>query len=490
MAEKWFDIDKIKLAMKKASSSPIPFAFGIGGSPAEGKLAMHPKREPSFLLRALKKEGYKASRIVVGTAETDGSTLIVTCEKEVPKAKKSIRFFLRENQLRQKKVRLIGPNGEFDADDEDEQEPGVAAQAEPDSPDEEQAAFKRRLTELAPKIKKAVNERGADGKPIAVKFKQAHTLGQSGDYEGALALFDEVDELLESAPQASPQADALAAEWNKRVKQLAPQIKGVLTAKLEGSRDVALKFKEAQAFESKKDYKSGIAMLDEVSTMIEDLQGGGNELAAEWTKRFKALESDLLSVLQQNLGDPSKLRAARDMAMEKADGGDHATALKVLDRLEPAVKKALANAAPSGEDKKAGIAPGVAFTQSRLAWNGARQKIQAELKSLEQAIIDAAKDDDPEIFAQVKGKTALLYDILGKRDEALMDKLDEGLNAEKDSPAQIKAYGEASKLVKDYVSYVNGSPLVQEIDSNPFKNVAVKKTLDQTLKVLASRLAA
>ena len=287
----------------------------------------------------------------------------------------------------------------------------------------------------------------------------------------------------------------LSEEWTRRVKKLAPQIKEVLTAKLEGSRDIALKFKEAQGFQSKQDFETGIAMLDEISTMIANLQGGDNQHEAEWTQRFKKLEPDLASVLQQNLGDPSKLRAARDMAIEKAESGDHVTALKIMDRLQPAVAQALASAEPSGEDKQAEtkkpkIAPGIAFTQSRLAWDTARKKIQSDLESLEKAILNAAKDEDPEIFGEIKGKTSTLHDILGKRDEDLMDKLDEGLNAEKDSPAQLKAYGEASKLVKDYVGFVNGSPLVQEIDSNPFKPVAVKKTIDATLKVLASRLAA
>ena len=81
-----------------------------------------------------------------------------------------------------------------------------------------------------------------------------------------------------------------------------PQIKEVLTAKLEGSRDIALKFKEAQTFERKQDFETGIAMLDEVSSMIENLSGGDDKgardkLKAEWTKRVKTLAPQIKEVI-------------------------------------------------------------------------------------------------------------------------------------------------------------------------------------------------
>ena len=106
MADDWFDIDKIKKFMKKAANGPVPFAFGVGTKPEESKLAMHPKRKPEFLVKALKKEGFKPARILAGTAETSGSLLTVTCEDEVPKSKKAIKFYLKENNLLQKKVEL------------------------------------------------------------------------------------------------------------------------------------------------------------------------------------------------------------------------------------------------------------------------------------------------------------------------------------------------------------------------------------------------
>lgn len=123
MADDWFDIDKIKMYMKKAANEPVSFAFGVGAKPAESKLAMHIKRNPKFLFKALKNEGFKPARILVGTAQTDGVLLIVTCEAEVPKVKKSIKAFLKDSTLLQKKVQLMGPDGEFgDEDDEDREE--------------------------------------------------------------------------------------------------------------------------------------------------------------------------------------------------------------------------------------------------------------------------------------------------------------------------------------------------------------------------------
>ena len=447
-----FDLDKIKVALKKASKGPVSFGFGVGSSPAEGKLAMNIKRPPEFLAKVLKKVGFSSSKILIGTARTEGTKLIITCEKEIPKSKKSIRVFLKENNLRQKKVQLIGPDGEFDThEDEDDLDSDVKAAAAPSG--DEKAIFNRRFTDASKRVKKVLSDKGDNAKPVAAKFKQVHTLGKNGDYGQALTHLDELDELIEGKAKDSPQSDALQEEWTKLAKALAPKIKEVLTSKAEGSREIAVKFKQAQGFHSKKDYESGVAVLGEISTMFENLKGGQNEHEAEWEQRFKKFEPDLTTVLSQDLGDSSKLRAARDMAIEKASSGDHVSALKILDKLEPVVTKALANAKTGSEDKKdesgkRKIAPGVAFTQSRLAWNGARNKIQAELTSLEKAILDASKDEDPEIFSEIKGKTSTLYDILGKRNENLMDKLDEGLNAELDSPAQLKAYDEAAKLVQ------------------------------------------
>jgi len=495
MAEDLFDIDYIRSVMRKAANRPVSFAFGEAAKLPDGKLVMHPKKDPKLLERLLKQEGFQTARILSGTATAEGSTLVLSCEAEVPKFKKPIKYFLKDNKLPQKQVRMMGPNGEFGLEeDDDEQEPDAAQPQAAASAGEEHNAFKRRIDELAPGVKRFISERGAESKPVAVRFKKALELAKSESYDQAMSLLDEIGALLQGAPKEQLQDDNLKQEWNDRLKKLAPRIKEVLTAKLEGSRDIALKFKEAQTLEGKQDTQAAIAMLDEVSAMIENLAAGRNKLEAEWKQRFKAFEPDLANVLQQGLGDPSKLRAARDMAIEKAGGGDYESALKILDRLQPVVTQALAGAAPPGkEEAKSGkreISPAVAFTQSRLAWNGAREKIQSDLQALEKAILEAARDEDPQIFAEIKAKTSKLYEILGARNERLIDKLDEGFNAEKDSPAQIKAYGEASKLVKDYVSFVNGSPLVQEIDANPFKPVAVKKTLDQTLKVLASRLAA
>lgn len=109
--EDWFDITKIKSAMKKAANVPIAIAFGVGAKPEDGRLAMHVKRSSEFLGKALKKEGFKSSRIIVGTAKTEGPKLIVTCEADVPKAAKAMKYFLKENKLLQKKVVLIRPAG-------------------------------------------------------------------------------------------------------------------------------------------------------------------------------------------------------------------------------------------------------------------------------------------------------------------------------------------------------------------------------------------
>ena len=474
----WFDIGKIKVAMKRAANGPIPFAFGVGGKLEEGQLAMHMKRPPQFLGKALKKEGFSPARTLIGTAETNGTLLTVTVEKEIPKSKKAIKFYLKQNKLLQKKVMLIGPDGEFDAgDDEDEQDAtGVAS----DSSGQEQVAFKRRLVGISPRFKKVLTERGAEAKPLVVKFKQAHALGKNGDYGRALALLDELDELLEDNPKSSPQADALGEEWNKRVKKLAPQIKEVLTAKREGSRDIALKFKQAQGFQSKQDFEAGIAMLDEISIMIENLKGDNDKANAEWTQRFKALEPDLASVLEQDLGDPSKLRAARDMAMEKAESGDHVTALKILDRLQPAVAQALSSAIPSGEDKrKADSVFSFDYRKALLQYAVAKDSVNKALRGF-------VSDTKAQLPEQASLASAI-HDMVYELNDELYDEVDEALDS---TAVNASDYHTAvKKVIDNYRGLIRGSDIIKHLDQKPVA-LGIGNTLIGALDKLNKAIAA
>lgn len=129
----------------------------------------------------------------------------------------------------------------------------------------------------------------------------------------------------------------------------------------------------------------------------------------------------------------------------------------------------------------------VVFTQSRLAWDRTRKTVQSELKKLEKAILEVCRDRP--YFNEVAGQTHRLFNMLDLLDEALIDKLDEALNAQ-DPDRRQGLQREAGRIVDDYLAYVNNDPLVREIDDNPFTKVAVRSVLLDTLSDLRQKLAA
>lgn len=132
-----------------------------------------------------------------------------------------------------------------------------------------------------------------------------------------------------------------------------------------------------------------------------------------------------------------------------------------------------------------GPGPNVAFTQSRLVWDQTRKKIQAELRKLETAILDVSKEEPD--YAEIAAGTKNLYLMLNVLDERLMDKLDEALNAS-DAAARQALHNEAREIVGEYVDFVEGDELLQDIDDNGFTAVAVKSSLTASLKLMDQRL--
>lgn len=237
MADQWFDIKKIKAAMKIAAGTPVSFAFGIAPQLENGQLAMHIKKNPEFLALALKKDGFKPSKILVGTARTEGGLLVVTCDSAVPKAIMAIKYYLKENKLLQKKVKLIGPEGEITDDDDDKIEDDQ--DAKPAIADDGQEAIAARNNELTNALKKlaplvSTELKSADDArkaAIAAPFRQAQKSLVDGDNDKAeSAIFALAKVLKDKSAASSPEDQAKDA----RKKELEAKLKAlILTVKKE-----------------------------------------------------------------------------------------------------------------------------------------------------------------------------------------------------------------------------------------------------------------
>jgi hypothetical protein len=135
----------------------------------------------------------------------------------------------------------------------------------------------------------------------------------------------------------------------------------------------------------------------------------------------------------------------------------------------------------------------VELQKGRLAWDGLRKSVHAQLEKLEQSIIadvkahnadETAQDefDEGEVTAAVKK----LYTILGEYDQQLMDKLDQALNAKTDE--QRRAYhSEAAEIIKQYQAFVAGDAMLAVIDENGFTKSTIRNEVTGTLSELAGK---
>lgn len=198
-------------------------------------------------------------------------------------------------------------------------------------------------------------------------------------------------------------------------------------------------------------------------------------------RRLDALEPLLLRALQSPGVDAGKLRALSEFAREKAAAGNAAAALQSLAMIEK-----LLSATPA----PAAVAPGegrfVHHAKARLAWQATRQRVDADLKKLEQAILAHYRDEPA--GNDLPQRLRRLDDVLQTLDTALIDTLDAALNAS-DLARRAELHEQAITILRRYAEFVRHEPLLPALDDNPFVPLSTHQTLLKTLQVLEGSLA-
>jgi hypothetical protein len=139
-------------------------------------------------------------------------------------------------------------------------------------------------------------------------------------------------------------------------------------------------------------------------------------------------------------------------------------------------------AAPPVAD--AGAATGaVAYGKSRLAWLAARQKVIGDIEKLKAEIVATYEEDGigPDL-ASSYAKT--VQPVIDAFDVELADKLDAAVNAT--DPAQRgELVKEARSLMERYQKFLDGEPLIGDLDDNPFIPLSIHATISATLAALS-----
>jgi hypothetical protein len=134
-------------------------------------------------------------------------------------------------------------------------------------------------------------------------------------------------------------------------------------------------------------------------------------------------------------------------------------------------------------DASPSATPGQPFyDKARVAWVATRNKVQSDVETLRKAILSTYSDRATELDGQFQARVAPL---LGTLDESLADKLDAASNAA-DAQQRSELVEEARQIIERHRDYLAASPIIADLDANPFVPLAIQKTVATTLAALSN----
>jgi hypothetical protein len=122
------------------------------------------------------------------------------------------------------------------------------------------------------------------------------------------------------------------------------------------------------------------------------------------------------------------------------------------------------------------------YDKARVAWVATRNKVQSDVETLRKAILSTYSDRATELDGQFQARVAPL---LGTLDESLADKLDAASNAA-DAQQRSELVEEARQIIERHRDYLAASPIIADLDANPFVPLAIQKTVATTLAALSN----
>ena len=215
-----------------------------------------------------------------------------------------------------------------------------------------------------------------------------------------------------------------------------------------------------------------------------------------WMERLQGAQLRLDQAVRTGHPQVANLKKLIEFASHKAQvQRDHYAAMQALDKLEQMLAKPVAAASrvpdasgagsPSGSGSGSGVAPAIVYSQARLVWAATRARIQAELKTLESAVLEhyAGQAALPEIKRSVRK----LDGVMELFDDSLSDALDQALKAE-DGGGKQQLHDEVCAILDRYQRYLTTEPIVTALDSNPFVPIKVQATLSASLSTLKAKI--
>ncbi len=282
--------------------------------------------------------------------------------------------------------------------------------------------------------------------------------------------------------------DPNAARWVTAEKSFVPQVKEALRNPAADASKIRSMWAYAQETAREGGYASALKVLTRLKPLL-DIPSESPAKASPDAKKWAVLEPQVGKLFKQAMaGNPqnrTQLESAWAMAHEKAEADEATAAIKILDRLVPALKKAIDDAGKngaSGVDVPKDVVP---FQKARILWSTTKDKMRKEISKLENAIVEVLKKDGQ------LAKSADTVRGLSKRLDVFDDRLEDTLDkitgtAEGAERTALKK--QAIQQISEY-SAALGSNFFKEVDTdNGFADVAVAAAARQSLSKIEKTL--
>ncbi|MEM8669119.1 MAG: hypothetical protein AAGG48_16470 [Planctomycetota bacterium] len=259
------------------------------------------------------------------------------------------------------------------------------------------SAIEARLKKLGPAIKAYVvdnpSERVAILKPSkVVKDYILDPANQSR--EAAENALETVESLVGAKPQATEEATSglTAKQAGEQLKALGGAIKQFVVSHPERKADVLKPVKTVKDFIANpaSGSEQAATALEAVKTLVTAApktetaaaDDANNKAKATWDAKWPKIEKAVESAIKKNVPNVDTIRLRRNFALDKANEGQYADALKVLPGIAKLIKEAAAAASDPLAPWKA-VAKDAVFQARRLqfALRGYEQELRGQLNS-------------------------------------------------------------------------------------------------------------
>lgn len=503
MAEWKVEGPELKKLVKLTKKKPLGFAYAPGKKAEDRLVALDRRKTGPFLGKNLKKES-NGPKVAFGTASLNGKLWTLTCEKVVPTMAKSLKAYLKTQNIKVN-IEVLDADGvavESDIEDlpddpelmeddpSDDADEALLDQQDLEVDDEDEQDDDTRKKELTQRIKATQHDvMGADG-PAGETLKKvlaaAASLLKSGDLDKAEETVGKLEMALAKIGAAAPkkeeddQQEATTGPDAVILAGRAQALKGSIEAVAEPARTKLLTALGTAA----KLIKGGQlgqaeTALDTIEAALEKLGSGSApaeespELAAA-RERLAQIEETAKAMENKDVG--AKIIAASAKVAEAISGGDAAKASQMMDTLEKAMGDA------GGGAPAANVA---AFSKSHDAWVQTRSSMRSEMATLIAAIDKATAD--AEGFEEVASRSDTLFAYLDSFDGQLEETLKQIMAAAGEEQNALKAT--AQSIVARYRNELDNE-FFKAVDQNGFVSTNIRGSALASLDTVSQALAA